>query len=105
MTVKEVLIFCSEFTFYDQDKIERVIEFNPVLDFTKNVLSENDSKHEDNRIRVLNIIDYMSLKVIDGDAKIKEHEIMNLRIAVLRMLCHDNFFYKKQIMRKQVLKQ
>ena len=47
-----------------------------------NVLSEGHFKHEDKRFRKLGIIDVISLKVIDGDVKIIEHEMRNSRVAI-----------------------
>ena len=82
--IKEVSDFCNEFTFYDQYNIDRVIELNCIRDYTINVLSGSDFKHEDNRIRVMGIIDH-SLKVIDGDVGNIEREISNLKFAILKM--------------------
>ena len=37
----------------------------------------------------MGVIDDISLKVIDGDV---EYGISNLRVAILKMLCLENFF-------------
>ena len=56
-TIREVLIFCNEFTFYIPHKIERVIELNPVYDCIYFVPTEYDFLIDDNCIRVLGGID------------------------------------------------
>ena len=69
-----------------------MIELNYIRDYTIIVSSERDFKHEDDGIRVLGILDDLSLKVIDGDVKKIEREISNLRFAILQMLCLENFY-------------
>ena len=69
-TTKENLIFCNEFTLYDHYIIDQVIELNYFREFINNVLSQSDFKHEDNRIKVMGIINDISLKVIDEDVKL-----------------------------------
>ena len=66
--------------------IDPAIELNSISDFKKYLLSASDFKHEDNRIRVRGNIDDLSLRVIDGDVESIEHEISNLRVAILRKL-------------------
>ena len=43
--------------------------------------------NEDFRIKVMGIRDNLSLKVIDAVVKKIEHEISNVRVVILRMLC------------------
>ena len=43
--------------------------------------------HEDNRIKLMGIVDDMSLKVVDGDVKVYKCERTNLRNAKLQMFC------------------
>ena len=68
-TIKDVLYFCQEFTFYIHYNIERVKEFNYVFDLLIIVLPETGFNHEDNRIEVMSITDDILLKVIDGGVK------------------------------------
>ena len=82
-TTKDVWDFCNEFTFYDHRSIDQVIGLNYVRTYTIKVSSENDSKPEDNRIRVKFTLDDNSLKVIDEDVKNNKHELSNLRLAIL----------------------
>ena len=83
-TNKEVENICKEFTFYDHYKIKSY-RIKHLRECVINVLSASDFKHQDNRI-----------KIIDGDVKNIEHEISNLRIAVLKMLCKKkNYMHQK----------
>ena len=72
-TTKEISNFCNEFTFYDHYNFERVIELNYIRNYLINVISESEFKHDDNRIRVMSIIDDISLMVLDQDLKNIEH--------------------------------
>ena len=58
---------------------ERVIEVIHVRDCLKNVLSDSDLLHEDNRIRVLGFTDEISLKVINRDVENLGREMSKLR--------------------------
>ena len=60
------------------------------------ILLENDSKHEDNRIRGMGLKDDISLKVIEGDRKIIEHEISHLKVAILEMIFTESLYREKQ---------
>ena len=59
------------------------------------MLSECDFEHADNRIRLMDIIDNKSLKVIDKDVEKTEYEISALGVSVLQMLCLEKL-YKKE---------
>ena len=64
------------------------------------MLSESDFKHGNNRIKVTSLIDDFSLNVIDEDVKNIQHEMINLRVAILQMLCLENLYReKKRIMK------
>ena len=67
---QNVLDFCNEFTFYDQNNNDRVLELNYFRVYKINTLSESDFKHEDNRIKVISTIDVNSLKIIDRGFKL-----------------------------------
>ena len=82
-TIKEVLGFCNEFTFYDQYSIENVVELNHVRDCVIIVLTECDNFDENLQIRVLGVIDDISLMVIDGKVGNLVQEISNLRVGIL----------------------
>ena len=64
-TLKENFCFCSKLTFFDQYKNEIVIELNHVRDSVTSVLSKCDIISEDNIIRVVGVIDDISLMIID----------------------------------------
>ena len=66
-TIQEVLDFCNAFTFLHHYNIERVIELNHARDCVISVLSKCDFISEDKIIRVLGIIDDISLMVMDGN--------------------------------------
>ena len=61
--IKKILGFCNEITFKDHYFIEGVLELNHLRAYTGNVSFESVFVHEDNRIRVLGVIDDISLMV------------------------------------------
>ena len=63
-TIKDVLNFCKEFTFYDHYNIERVIELNHVRDSIFSLLSKCDFIREDKVTTVLGVIE--NKYIIDG---------------------------------------
>ena len=89
-TIREVLNFCYEFTFYDQNSVERVIELKHVLDCITNVLFE-DFINEDHCIRVLGLIDDISL-IIKKDIENIGREINKVRAGVLQLLCLEKLY-------------
>ena len=54
------------------------------------MLSESDFKHVGNQVRVVGILDDISLKATDGDEESFEHKVSSLRVATLQMLCLEN---------------
>ena len=69
-----------------------MLELNYVGDYIIILLSESDFKHENIRIKVMGIIDGISLKVIDRDVKTIEHDMSNLSVAILKMLCLERLY-------------
>ena len=64
-TIKEVLDFCNEITFYNHYKIKRVIELNHVRVCLISVLCKCDLISEDKNIRLLGVIDDIPLIFTD----------------------------------------
>ena len=93
-TVKEVLYFCNEFTFSDHYNIERDREINHVRDYVISVLSKCDFIGEDKSKRVLGVIDYISLIIIDENIENLVQEINNLRVG-FKQLCLENLHKEK----------
>ena len=93
-TVKEVLNFCIQFILYDPYKIDQVIELKYIRDYDS--LCETDFNYDDSRIKVLSIIDVVSLKVLDRDVKSFNHEISNLRVAILQLLRSGRFYREEK---------
>ena len=63
-----------------------------MLDYITNVSSESDFIYEDNRIRVLGVIDDISLMVKNNDVEIKGQETNNPRVGILFLLSLEKFF-------------
>ena len=55
-------------------------------------MSESDFKPENNRNKVIGILDDFALKVIDRDVKNIKHDESNLKVAFLPMLCLESIF-------------
>ena len=67
-----------------------------------NVQSESEFLHEYNRVRVIGIVDNLSLKVTDRDVKNIGQAINNLRVGILQMLFLERF-YEEEVNKKQRL--
>ena len=91
-TIKEVMGFCNEFTFYDQYSIESVVELNHVRDRVVSMLTQCDHFDENPQIRVLAVLDDISLMIIDGKIENVVREINSLRVGVLQLLCLDELY-------------
>ena len=66
-TTREVILdFCNEITFYDQYGKERNTELKHVRDYNIKVIFESDFKHAGKRIRVMDVIDDISLYIVEG---------------------------------------
>ena len=65
-TTKEFLNFCNEFTVYVYYNIDRVIEMNYVRDYIIIVFSKCDHINESFQIGTLDVIDVISLMVVDN---------------------------------------
>ena len=65
------------------------MELNHVHEYINNMLSASDFVHQDNRNRVLGIIDDLSLKVLDRDVENSDiaQELKNFRVGILQLLC------------------
>ena len=57
-----------------------------------NVIFESDFKHEDICIKVMGSKFERSLKVIDGDVKNIQHEVSQLRVTILQVLCLEKLY-------------
>ena len=55
-TIRELLKFRNDFTFYDHYNIERVMELNYVRDYMINILAEDELINENQCIPVLGVI-------------------------------------------------
>ena len=82
-TIKEVLTFCNDFSFYNQYSIERVIELNQIRDCKTNILSENDYRDEKLYLRVIGIIDDISITSTDKNLEDLVDEVNKLRVGLL----------------------
>ena len=84
---KKVLDFCINFTFYDLFNVDRVKVLNHIRDYIIIVSTEILIKHEDIRITLMSIIVDFSLKVTYKNVKNLQHEITDLRVDFLQVLC------------------
>ena len=91
-TTKNLLCFCNQFTFLDHYNIDRIIELNYVRDCKLKVLSKCDLIDEILQVRVLDVIDDISLKVIDGNIGYLVHELNKLRVGFSKLLCLEKFY-------------
>ena len=66
----------------DPNHIDRVIKLNHVRDYIIIALFESFFKHEKNRIKVMRVLDAISLNVIDRDVENSEHDIGDMRVRV-----------------------
>ena len=78
--VTDVLTFCEEFTFYDENNNERVMEINHVQDRIIRRLSKCDYISGDILIRLAGVKDAISLMVIDGKVENLVDEIDNFSV-------------------------
>ena len=86
-TIEEVLVFCNEFTNFNLYTFEKVIELNQKHDCIINLSSKCDHVNEIFYIRVLDVRDDKSLKVIAGNAGetvTKKIKIWVFTIVILR---------------------
>ena len=100
-TTKEVLNLSNAFAFQDQHSVKRVRKMNHVSYFIDIVISESYFKHKDSFLEVMGFIDDTSMKVIDEDIDDTEHEISNLSVASLQMLCLGKLYNKKMYHEKR----
>ena len=91
-TTKESLKVCKEFTFFGQYIFERVIELNQARDCVISILFKGDFMSEDKVIRVLGVLDDISLMSIDGNVEPLVQEIFNLRVAFIQTLRPENLY-------------
>ena len=79
-TIKEILIFCNEFAFFDHYNIERVIELNHVRNYIISVLFECFFISNDFCDRVIGGSDEKSLLVKDkcSDILVEKQFILEL---------------------------
>ena len=89
-TIKDVSTFCNDFTFYEQYYIERAIELNHVRDCLIRILSKCDFMSEDKFIRVVGVMDDVSLMVLDKNDEILVHVMNSWKVEVLQLLCLEN---------------
>ena len=59
-------------------------------DWVKSVLSKCDFKNKDYGIRVLRVIDDISLMVIDGENEDIVLEMNNLRVGTIQLFCLES---------------
>ena len=85
-------VFCKKFNNYDHYNVKRVIELSHVRDCVVNVLWEWDFLIKRTCIRVLGVIDDMSLMVIDENFEIIGLETNNSGVCVSRLLCLEKLY-------------
>ena len=73
------------------------MELNHVRDCVFRVISICDFLSEDKTIRVLGVIDDISILVVDGNVGILFQEINNLRVGFWQFLCLGKLQKQKQI--------
>ena len=73
-TIEEVLNFCNEVLFYDHYNLQRVIEISHVRDCVTSILIYCGFISEYEVIRALDVIDNISLMVIDEKVLKKAEE-------------------------------
>ena len=102
-TTKTIPNFCNEFTSNDPYKFDRVVELSYVRDYIIKVLSESEFWHKDNRIRVVSIIDNISLRVMNEDFKSLEQDLSNLRICFFTNRMPGKLIYREKGIKKNGL--
>ena len=75
---KEVLDFCHNCVYYIQFNFQRVIDLNHRRDCIFDILSKCDHIDENLHIRVLGVIDDLSLMFMVGNVENLVHETNNL---------------------------
>ena len=90
-TTKEILNFCNEFTVYVYYNIDRVIELNYVRDYIIIVFSKCDHIDECFQIGALDVIDVLSLMVVDN---VENHfqERKKLKVGFLQLPCLEKLY-------------
>ena len=106
MKDNKILDFGDVFPFYHQYNVKRAMKLNLVRDCTNKILSESDFIHADLRIRVLVIIDDISLMVIKKMLKVLINEEVFLKLLFYNCCAQKNYMKKKQMkkLRKSVTK-
>ena len=82
------------------------MELNHVHEYKNNMLSASDFVHQDNRNRMLGIIDDISLTVKDRDVENIDtaQEPKNFRVGILQMLCLEELNEQEADTEKRLLK-
>ena len=91
-TIKDVLVFCNSFTYFNHCTFQRVIELDHVRDCISESLSKCDHIDENAHIKVLGFIDDILLMVFDGNVENINHEKNNLRVGFLHLLCLEQLY-------------
>ena len=86
-TFKEVLNFCTDSTIYNHYSIERDLELNHMGDCIVDNLSEYVFMDEKHYLRVLGIVDDISLTFIDKKFENLVDEVNNFRVGLLQLIC------------------
>ena len=89
---EKILNSCNGFTFHDHIINERVIELNYVRYCVSNILSRCNHIEGNCRMRVLFIVDDISLVIIVGNVENLVHEKYFLRVGFLHLLCLENLY-------------
>ena len=92
MKTFKVLDFWNVCTFNDHHNFQRVVELNHACVGIFDVLSECDFLSEDKILRVLAVIDDMSVLVIDGNVENLFQEMNNLRIGFYNCFCLEKLY-------------
>ena len=82
------------------------MELNHVHEYINIMLSASNFVHQDNRNRVLGIIDDVLLKVIDRDVENNDiaQDLKNFRVGILQMLCLEELNEQGADTEKRLLK-
>ena len=101
-TIKELLTFCNDITFYNHYSIKRVIDKNQMRSCITFVLSECNDIDEKFYLCVLSFIDDTALLFIDKNLENLVHDVNNFRVGCLQLICleelyKDNFIREKSL--------
>ena len=93
MKTFKVLDFCNVCTFNDHHIFQRVVEMNHACVGNIDVLTECDFISEDKIIKVLAVLDDLSVLVIDGNVENLFQQLNKLRIGFLIVFVKKNHIH------------